>query len=99
MSKIDAVMENTNTSVECKSNSANPHSSVDMEFFIDDIKISYIKPRVTTTHGTDNGIEKNFVFTFTTDKNQNGKTAKCHLLWDGDYINTTQGRYLNITCE
>ena len=95
----DAVKENTSASVACTSNSANPHSSVDIDFFIGATKQSHIKPQVTTTPGTDNGIVKTFVFNFTTARNQHGETATCHLLWDGDYTNTTRENYLNITCE
>ena len=98
MDITDPVMENTNTSVVCNASSANPHSSVDMEFWIGGTPKSTIKSQATTTPGSDNGTVKTFVFAFTTARNQDGKIAKCHLLWDGDYLNTTKEDYLNITC-
>ena len=95
----DAVKENMNTSLECHTNSANPASSADIELFIDATKQSYIISLITTRPSSDYGMIKTFVFTFSTDRNQNGKIARCHLFWDGSYINETKGDYLNITCK
>ena len=94
----NATQEKTNTSVKCQAYSANPASSVNMEFFINATNQSHITPDVTTVSGSNNGLMKIFVFTFTTDRKQNGMTARCHLLWDGKHINTTEEN-LNITCE
>ena len=73
----NTVQENQSTSVECKSNSANPSSSVDMHFFIDSTRQNNIIPEVTETHSSDNGMVKTFVFTFTSDRNQNGMIVRC----------------------
>ena len=94
----NAVKENTNTTVECQANSANPASYVDMEFFIGATKQSHIAPQINTTPGSDNGMLKTFAFTFATDRKQNGMVAKCHVLWDGNSINETIEDYLSITC-
>ena len=95
----NAVKENTNISVECEANSSNPASEVGMKFFINGSKESNITPQVTRNPGWYNGIVKTFVFTFTTDRNQNGMIPRCVLLWKKDSIyNITDGT-LNITCE
>ena len=93
----NAIKENTNISVECEANSSNPHSSVGMDFFINATKQNKIA-RATIKAGSYNGFVKTFVFTFTTDRNQNAMIARCALLWNGKTINMTDGS-LNITCE
>ena len=95
----NAVKENTNTSVECQAHSANPASSIGIDFLIGTTKQSHIIPQVTSTPGSDNGIVKNFVFTFKTDRSQHGTAARCHLLWDGHTTDEKKEYYLNITCK
>ena len=98
MNTGNSVIENTNASVECRANNASPAGSVDMEFSIN-AKQTNIIPEVTETPGSNNGMIKTFVFTFTADRKQNGMTARCHLLWDGKHINISGEENLNITCE
>ena len=95
----DAVKENTEQSVECKAKSANPASSVDMEFFVDGTKQRQTKPKISEITGSDNGLIKTFVFRFAADRSHNEKIVKCHLLWDGTYIQIKKDGYLNITCK
>ena len=90
-----AVKENTETLVECEVSSSNPASL--MEFYIGGIKQKYSKQ--IQTPGSDNGINKTFVFVFTTDRSQNGKKARCRLQWNGTYIKNETEFILNITCE
>ena len=94
-----AVTENTIQSVECSTSSANPVSSVGMELFIDEINQKGILAEVTETPSLYHAMAKSFVFNFTTDRSQNGKSVKCHLLWDGTYTRRNLKINLNITCE
>ena len=94
----NAVKENTEKSVKCKASSSNPASLVDMEFFIDEIKQTYKLPQVNKINGSNSGLVKTFAFTFTTDRSQNGKIAKCSLKWNGTYLTKAEVN-LNITCE
>ena len=91
--------EGTNKSVECKASSANPSSSVDMEFLIDEKKQQYNKRQETEIRGPHSGMHKTFVFIFTTTRSQNEKAAKCQLQWDGKYIKMDAEDILNITCK
>ena len=91
--------ENTEITVECKANSSNPVRSVGMEFLIDGKQQRYNKHQETKTLGSNNGMVKSFAFTFTTNRSQNGKIAKCCLQWDGEYINMTEEAQLNIRCK
>ena len=95
---MESVKENTETSVECDANSANPASSVGMDLFIDGAKLNNIVPQVKERQGYDHGIVKTFVFKFTTDRSQNGKEVKCNLLWDQNSFKERKVT-LNITCE
>ena len=92
------VKEKENTSVECKANSANPADFVGMKFIIGNTKQSRITPQVTLTNGSDNGIAKSFVFTFTPNRKENGMIARCIMLWNGECIEERDD-VLNITCE
>ena len=94
----EAVEENTEQSVVCKANSANPTSSVGMELFIEENNQRQIKPELIQLHGSDNGMIKAFVFRFTTNRSQNEKIIKCRLLWERTFIKIKED-YLNITCE
>ena len=93
----EAVKENTEQSVKCTANSANPVSSVGMALFIDETYQSAIESEVTP--GSDNGMVKTFVFRFTTSRSQNKKIVKCCLLWNGEFIEIKNQYFLNITCE
>ena len=95
----DAVKENTEQSVKCKAKSANPASSVDMQLFVDGTNYRQITPNITEMPGLNNGMVKAFLFRFITDRSQNEKIIKCHLLWDGKFTQTKKNDYLNITCE
>ena len=95
----EAVKENTEKSVQCKAYSANPASSVGMEFFINGKNQRDILPEIIETPGSDNGIIKTLVFMFESDRNQNGRSVRCRLLWDGTYIQKYTEGTLNITCE
>ena len=95
----EATRENREQLVECKANSANPSSSVGMELLIDGTNQKEIKPEVTETPGSDNGIVKTFLFRFTTDRSQNEKAVECHLMWDGAFMKVKREDSLNITCE
>ena len=94
----NTVKEHTEKTVKCKTNSSNPASLVDMEFFIDGTKQNHITPQVLEIPGLNNGIVKSFAFNFTTERSQHGKIAKCSPKWNGTYIETTKA-ILNITCE
>ena len=94
----NAVMEHTEKSVTCKASSSNPASLVDMEFFIDGMKQTHILPQVNQINGSNSGLDKIFDYTFTTDRSQNGKIAKCSLKWNGTYLTKAEAN-LNITCE
>ena len=85
--------------MECTAYSSNPPSSVDMDFFINDTKQSNIISQVIESSGSDSGVVQTFVFTFTTDRNQNGMIVRCVLLWKGDPIHEKIKGALNITCE
>ena len=91
--------ELTNKSVECIASSANPADSVTMAFSVDGIKLKYTELHVIQTPFSDGGENKTFVFTFTTDRSQNGKTAQCRLKWDYTYIQKQAEASFNITCE
>ena len=95
----DAVKENTVKLVKCKASSANPHSSVDMRFFIGGIEQIYTKHEEIPKPGSDNGTEKTFVYPLTTDRGQNGKMAKCRLQWNGIYTEMEAEARLIIRCE
>ena len=94
----EPVKENTQMSVECRADSANPVSSVGMQFLINGASQNNIDHQVTKTDGFDNGMVKTFVFKFTTDRSQNGRKAKCLLLWDKNPLQQREAT-LNITCE
>ena len=85
--------------MECRVNSSNPASSVDVEFFIDGNKDTYTTLQEKQADGSYNGKVKTFVFTLTTDRRQNGKCAMCSLRWDGKDIQMNATDYLNITCK
>ena len=91
--------EGTYKSVECKASNANPSSSVDMEFLIDEKKQKYQKRQETVIPGPHNGTRNTFTFIFTTTRSQNEKPAKCKLQWDGKYIKMVAEDILNITCK
>ena len=95
----EGVKENTEQSVKCTANSANPVSSVGMALFIDETNQSAIEAEVTNTPGSDNGMVKTFVFRFTTSRSQNKKIVKCCLLWNGEFIQIKKEDFVNITCE
>ena len=95
----DAVKENAEQSVICRAKSANPASLVGMELFVDGINQRKIKPEITEISGSNYGMVKAFLFRFTTDRSQNEKIIKCHLLWDGAFTHIKREDYLNITCE
>ena len=90
--------EHVEKSVKCEASSSNPASLVDMEFFINGAKEKDFIPQVTQTPGSHNGTIRTFTYTFKTDRSQNGKIAKCHLLWNGTYMNKAEAN-LNIICE
>ena len=92
-----AVKENTEKSVECRVSSSNPASLVDIDLFIDGNKHTYTT--LKQADGSYNGKVKTFVFTFKTERHQNGKVAKCCLRWDGKYIQMEKKASLNITCK
>ena len=85
--------------MECRVSSSNPAGSVDVEFFIDGNTYTYTKLQVKQTPGSYNGRLKTFVFTFTTNRYQNGKVAMCSLRWNGKIIEIEATAYLNITCK
>ena len=99
MDEVGALEVNTRKSVKCKAYSANPASSVAMIFFIDGSKPKDLQSDVTEIPSFDNGMAKMFVFWFTTYRSQNGKQAKCCLLWDGKSLGKEKATALNITCE
>ena len=94
-----AAKEGTNKSVECKVSSSNPSTSVGMEFLIDGKKQKYNKSQETKTPGSHNGMLKTFAFTFTTDRSQNDKVAKCRLMWEGTFSQMEKEANLTITCK
>ena len=91
--------ENTEKSVECKTSSSNPVGSVGMEFLIDGKKQRYNKRQDIEKLDANYGMVKSFTFTFTTNRSQNGKAAKCRLLWEGKYVDIEKKENLNITCK
>ena len=95
----EAIKEGATKSVACKASSSNPSTSVGMELLIDGMKEVYSSLQEKHTRGPHKGMVKRFIFTFTTDRSQNGKLVKCHLLWDGKYIQVEKEAYLNITCK
>ena len=93
-----SVKEHAEKSVKCKASSSNPDSFVDIDFFINGTKQTDKKPQVSQTLGSNSGRVKTFTFTFTTDRNQHGKIAKCLLKWTGAEIKMKEA-ILNITCK
>ena len=92
-----AVKEHNEKSVECKANSSNPPSVVDMAFLVVGINHTH-SIHITQTPGSDNGTVKTFLFTFKTDRSMNGKMAECTMKWNGTYF-AKKSNLLNITCE